>query len=265
MGFFDFLNSVGDLFGQVASLINSLFVFLWNAMLSLFIFIWNTLVILANFLLGALRAIGKFFARFWTDYVLKGIRGLLHLWEKIRFQLQRIFGPVLRFMQRVRAWFDAHILPILLRYINLIQRIRRFLVVLRLLHIHWADALDNQLARIQGKLTAVIEVVRGTLNQIISTLALVMDPSLIIRRNVLGASLLSHLGAVKRIVGYGSNRILTADEAKQIDRNVSRYKATAVTAHVAQLAASGLTDEDKAEREAARRALVEAFGVALPF
>jgi hypothetical protein len=216
----------------------------------------------SNSLFGS---IGKFFENFWNHFIKRAILGLLKLWENIRDRLARLLGPLLRWLQRIRQWFDTHVLPILLRYINLIQRIRRFLVVLRLLHIHWADALDSQLAKIQGKLTAVIEVVRGTLNQIISTLALVMDPSLIIRRNILGASLLSHLGAVKRIVGYGDNRILTADEAKEIDRDANRYKAATVTAHVTQLAASGLTDEDKAEREAARRALVEAFDTALPF
>jgi hypothetical protein len=263
VGFFDFLNGIGSALSAIAQAISSLFVWLWQVTQALFVFLWNVLAAVFQWTLAGLAKIGQFFRRFWTDYIRRGLRGLLDLYKRIRDRLALIFGPIIRWLQKVRAWFDAHILPVLKKYLQLIQRIRQFLVILRVFNVRWAKELDNYLARVQGKITLAIDVIRGTLNQIINTLALIVDPDLIIRRNMLGASLLAHLGALKRIVGYGSNRILTSDEADKIERNKNRYKASVVDEHLQELHESGPTEEDKARRQTIRRQLKELTGLEL--
>lgn len=263
MGFFDFLAGIGSALSAIANAISALFAWLWQVTQALFIFLWNVLVAVFQWTLASLAKIGAFFRRFWTDYIRRGFRGLLDLYKKIRDRLAIIFGPIIRWLQKARAWFDAHILPVLKKYLQLIQRIRQFLVVLRVFNVRWARELDNYLARLQGKITQAIDVIRGTLNQIINTIALIVDPSLIIRRNTLGASLLVHLGALKRIVNYGSNRIATADEVEKLERNKNRYKASVVDEHLQELHESGPNEEDKARRQTIRRQLKELTGLEL--
>jgi hypothetical protein len=153
----------------------------------------------------------------------------------------------------------------LLKELQLIQRIRQFLSVLRIFHVKWAQALDDKLLSLQGKITTTIEAVRGVLNTIINWIALVTDPSMIIRRNTLGAWLLSHLGLVKRVVGYGGNKPINAADQKSLDAARTRYYTANVQTHLQALALTGPTQQDLDERAAARAALEKATGAPLPF
>jgi hypothetical protein len=265
MGFFDFLNNIGSIFGQLASLISSLFVALWNAMVAVFNFIWSALVTVVDAIVSVFKNVGSFFARMWTDYVKPAISGLFSSVIKLFDRLHRLLTPLLKWIQKIRKWYDTHILPMLMKELQLIQRIRQFLSVLRIFHVKWAQALDDKLLSLQGKITTTIEAVRGVLNTIINWIALVTDPSMIIRRNTLGAWLLSHLGGLKRIVGYGGNRPVTSDEQKAMDKDRTRYYTTTVHDHATALLRTGLTDDDLAERAKARAALAEATGAPLPF
>ncbi len=124
--------------------------------------------------------------------------------------------------------------------------------------------LDNKLVDLQNRIEQTISIVRGTLNQIINTLAIAFNPSLFITRNVLAGSLLSNLGAVKRIFGFGDGRILSASEQATIEHDHALYYKSTVEAHIKTLVATGLTAEDKANRTAARQALTAAFNAPLP-
>jgi hypothetical protein len=87
----------------------------------------------------------------------------------------------------------------------------------------------------------------------------------VLTRNLLGASLLSNLGAVKRIFGFGDNRILSASEQATIERDHALYYKSTVDSHVKTLLATGPTAEDKARRTQFRQALAETTGTPLPF
>jgi hypothetical protein len=265
MGFLDFLGSVGDIFGEIASLVAQVFAVLWHVMVALFTFIWNTLVAVFNFLVSVFQNVAKLFARLWTDYVKPAINGLFNFIAKIYSAIHRVLDPLMRWIQKIRAWYDTHILPILKKQIQMIQRVRQFLTILRIFHVKWAQRLDDKLAGIQSKITDSIELVRGYLNMVISWIALITDQTNVIRRSVLGSWLLSHLGALKRIVGYGDGRQITQAEQDAIAKAHNRYTTANVHAHVQTLAMTGLTTDDMADRDAARAALVVATGTPLPF
>lgn len=265
MEFLDFLSSVGDIFGQLASIISEIFSFLWNVMAQLFSFLWNTQVAVFNWNFSTFLSVGKFFQNIWTNYIKIGLLWVMKEIGKLWSFLHRILDPILKWLVKLRHWYDTHILKVLMKQIQMIQKVRQFLVLLRIFHVKWAQKLDDLLASMQGKITYSIEVVRGTLNQIISWIALVTDPSMIIRRNTLGAWLLSHLGGLKRIVGYGDGRPITSAEQAAIDKAHNRYHTTTVQDHVRALVMTGLTDDDLADRAAARQALADATGQPLPF
>jgi hypothetical protein len=265
MGFLDFLGSIGDIFGEIASLISELFAFLWSYVYAALVFIWNTLIAVFNFLLSVFQNVGKFLARAWTDFIKPAINSIINFIAKIYSAIHRVLDPLLRWIQKIRKWYDTHILPILMRQLQMIQKVRRFLAILRIFHVKWAQQLDDKLAGIQSKITDTISVVRGYFNLIIDWIALICDETNVIRRSVLGSWLVSNLGGLKRIVGYGDGRQVTNSEQAAMDKARNRYTSANVHDHVQTLAMTGLTTDDMADREAARTALAEATGTPLPF
>jgi hypothetical protein len=220
---------------------------------------------LVRILIFIFTALGKFLLHVWQQYIKKAIAWLASHVQKLRAWLKRTIGPIIKRLEKIKKWYDTHILKQQLRMLQQIQMVRRFLGILRLFHVKWAAKLDGALADVQNRIQQSIALVRGTLNQIINTLALMLDPELLITRNVLGGTLLKNLGAVKRIFGYGDNRILSGSEQATIEHQHSLYFTSNVHAHVSTLATSGLTDDDKANRTAARQALADATNAPLPF
>lgn len=104
------------------------------------------------------------------------IAKLISAIQRLHDWLKRHIQPIIDFLKYWRAWFDRfyrlHILPI----INLIQRIRRFLLILRLLHIHFADALDKWLQKYEQTLNKIFLTIHGTLNQLIGWASLASSP-----------------------------------------------------------------------------------------
>lgn len=206
-----------------------------NAIISALVFLFNLLVFAANFLLNGLLTVAKYLLDGFK-VLLRGLKHVLsdifhgrfkHLFEdylKLKETLKRWFGPLLKWLQRIRKWFDLYVLRPMKIIVNIIQRIRQILVIFRIFHFKFAEKLDAFLARVESKLVKNVLFLRKVLNQVISLIDILVDPSLIFRRNVVGATLLSWLGAVKRIVGFGSNRALGADEVDSIEKDKALLK-----------------------------------------
>lgn len=84
--------------------------------------------------------------------------------------------PIVKFLKRVRELldfiFEKFVRPILM----LIQHIRQFLLLLRLLHIKWAEDLDRVLRQVQAEIAKPFEIVRKQLNGVLDVLELVLHP-----------------------------------------------------------------------------------------
>jgi hypothetical protein len=208
--------------------------------------------------------IWKFLKRVWQDYIKKAIQWLSDHVRKLRAWLKRTVGPIIKRLQTWKKWYDEHILKQQLRMLKMIQVVRNFLGILRLFHVKWAAKLDQSLADMQNRIEEVISVTRGVLNQIINTLAIAFDPTMLITSNVLAASLLGNLGAVKRIFGYGFHGPLTPGEAAFVSKNAGRFLKSTANGHIATVASSGLTDYDKSEVADSRRAIADASGAPPP-
>jgi hypothetical protein len=227
-------------------------------------YLYSIIHALLNFLVNFFRTLGKFLLHIWQQYVKRAIQWLASHVQKLRAWLKRTIGPIIKRLEKIKKWYDTHILKQQLRMLQMLQTIRRFLGILRLFHVKWAAKLDGTLADLQNRIEQSISIVRGTLNQIINTLAIAFDPTMVLTRNLLGASLLSNLGAVKRIFGFGDNRILSASEQATIDHDHALYYKTTVDAHVNALTATGPTAEDKSRRIEFRQALADVTNTTLP-
>lgn len=212
----------GDFFGGVISSIEAAIAaivdalnFVWNTLVKVANFIWAALVTVANVLVSTVKVVARGFIHVLNDIVHGRFLHLFKDYLDLKAKITAWLAPVLRILQRIRQIYQQLVLAPLLRFINLIQHIRQFLVVFRLLGFKWAKRLDNSLTSIEQRVVKNTLVLQAWINLAISVLDLAIDPSLILRKNFLLASLLSFLGAVKRVVFFGANRTPSTDEIKQ--------------------------------------------------
>ena len=90
--------------------------------------------------------------------------------------LKRHIQAIKDFIQYWKDWFDRYYRRYVLPMMNLIQNIRRFLLILRLLHVHFADKLDKWLQQYEMEVNKVFLAIHGTLNQLLDWLTLATNP-----------------------------------------------------------------------------------------
>ncbi len=243
--FFDFdpiLSFLGSTIDAIFSAISAFFIFLYNLLVTLVVFLWNVILIVAKFLLVMLGRIRDFFKTIWENVIKRSLVKLVQIYASIRAKLTKIFGPILRIIRRIRTWIDRHILPIVLRMINTIQRIRQILVVFRIMGFEWAKALDRKLAQLEGEIFQAFQRVRSQLNRVSTIINLIADPDLILRGNVLVRSILRALDAMSRgLFGVGIKDLIgtsgpgptndkpgltTRTEAQEVSRAIFTPRST---------------------------------------
>jgi len=193
--FFGFVNSILSNNAGVYSTLISLFQWLVQVMAILFNALWKALVDIANFLFNLLTKVGKLFRFLWDGFFKRIFTGLFNAILKAHDWLEAHLQPIIRFLQRIRAFVDR----VLNRYVrpimNMIQRMRQFLLILRLFHVKWAQQLDAKLVQIEVKMASVFIEARRILNGVIDAVNLVVDPTRLLKHPILIISIRRSLPA----------------------------------------------------------------------
>lgn len=173
--------------------------YLLQVLVAVFEFLYTLLAAVFNFLWALLVKVGDFFKTLWTGFFKKIFQGFFHAILKVHDWLEAKLGPVIRFLQKMRAyidrWYRLYIKPIL----NMIQSVRKFLEILRLFGIKWAAALDARLAQVENDINQVFATVRGIINGFIDILNAIADPMGLLRRPTLILSLRRTFNALVRL------------------------------------------------------------------
>lgn len=189
--------------------------YVWELLGSWITYLYNLLWYTIAYLLSALQWLYKLAVNvlFWLKYNV--VEPLLNAYKSLHDFLARIFGPVLDWINRIQNWWTKYILPWQKLAIEIISRVRIALQLLKLLGVKWAAKLDADLAEIQAWVTTSIQDIQRTLNTLSTLLGVVLDPSMLMRRDFFLGTLFSNLGAVKRAVSYGNNTPLTPQQTSQ--------------------------------------------------
>jgi hypothetical protein len=209
----------GGVIDSIVGVINAIIAalgFLFNLLVAAFTWLFNALLAVATALVNAIKIIARGFIHVISDIIHGRFLHLFQDYLDLKDKLTQWLKPVLDFLKKVKALFDKYVLAPLLRTINMIQKIRQFLTIFRILGFKWAAVLDNQLLKLEQRLITNTLVIQSWINFAISAISLIMDPTLIMRRNFMLASLLSFLGAFKRVVFFGANRTPSTDEISQM-------------------------------------------------
>lgn len=178
-GGFNFGGIFDPLLGVLAAIVDAIIAFL-NALLV-------ALVQVLNFLFAGEQGIFGF-SFSGLDKVFRGLKNILDQVFKVTViaalkHLLALYQKLQRWIRKLKMWLDRfrklqqlNQVMAFRRLINLIQRIRKVLVVLRILHVKWASKLDNWLAGIEGKLIQRTAQIQAKTNEIIAWLNVVADP-----------------------------------------------------------------------------------------
>jgi hypothetical protein len=166
---------------------------------------WVKAVVLA--IIGVLQAIAGLFVHIWNNFFKGLFRGLLDKLKKSQIWNDLKHGHILQFLHDLRALLDSLFLSYIKPILDLLQHVRQFLLILRVLHVQFAQKLDNLLAQIQGDIAKEFLLIRGAVNNVIDLANILQDPSLLLRKPTLIASLRRILPALsvvltRRPLGY---------------------------------------------------------------
>jgi hypothetical protein len=176
MDFGDFINC---LFGDLQQFLNSIVALiqkLFTVLVQVFAFIWKGLQTVADYALKGLEKVAGFFKHLWEGFFKKIFTGIVDVLRKVHNWLEAHLRPIINWLKKAQVWLERHVWAPLRQYIQFLQRIRRYLAVLKLLHIKWADALDRRLSRTEQELAHVFLLARGVINQVLTWINAASDP-----------------------------------------------------------------------------------------
>jgi hypothetical protein len=212
---FDFGGIFDPLLGFLASII--------DAILNFLVSLVQAIVQVVNFLYeGELGIFG--FSNKGLESVWKGLKNIMDQVFKVwvvnaLHHLLSLYQKLTAWIRKLKAWLDKlrklqqlYQVRAMKRFINLIQRIRQLLVIFRILHLKFAQKLDDWLTHIEGKLITREAQIAAKTNEIIGWINFIADPTKLFRLSPLAQSLYRYIRGLRGVLGIPESRPLTVDE-----------------------------------------------------
>lgn len=195
-GLFSFLGGLGGIGQEIAQI----FITLVNLIAEVFVFLWHAIVDVFNILLKAGQAVAKGLRFVWDHFFSKLFTSVVKFFRAAHDWLETHLKPVIDFLKAARAayerWFNTFIKP----FLNVLQHVRRIIGVFRLLHLHFADHLDDVIAKIEGKVVDLALKQIAVYNSLIDAINGLTDPLALLRHPVLVISIRRSIATISRAV-----------------------------------------------------------------
>jgi len=114
-------------------------------------------------------AIGRWLGNLYCDYL------------DLKSRLKDFFGPVIDILKKIHDWYNIVWKSVVVPILNVIQRLRQSLVLLRIFHVKWAQKLDTDLAQLEGKIVSNFLLAKRWINLASNWINLLVDPAGIMR------------------------------------------------------------------------------------
>jgi hypothetical protein len=199
-------------------------------------------------LIGFLSSLRNFLRHLKDTILGHLIRDIWREAMKIKLKLHQVLDPVLATIKRIRAIQQYYFDHLLKPYLDLIQRIRRVLVVFRLLHFRWADALDKYLVEREVQIQKLFLEARRDLNTLADWINFIVDPFHLINHNLFLGSAIRSAKELYAIVFGAQRGSLSPAQAKEQTADAHRFDRQNVIAELHERAQLGLLPGDQEEQ-----------------
>lgn len=130
--------------------------------------------------------------------------------DRVEQWLSRTFGPLLRYLRRVRDWVLALYANVVRPVLDIIDVTRRGLRVLGALGLEWARALDRRLADLEEAIERPFRLVLEKLNEVIDVIDRVITLDGLVQRRAFIATLARDVKYAVNQLGWGLHNPLSA-------------------------------------------------------
>jgi hypothetical protein len=244
-GGFDFGGLFDALLGELGALIQAILQFLQDLVI--------VLVNALNFLFAGEQGIFSFSFAGLTDI----LKGLVHILDRVfkavvlgaLHHLWDLFTKLQAFVRKLKQWLDRfhqlqrqYQIKAFRRVINLIQRIRKILVIFRVLHLKFAQKLDQFLSHVEAVIVQrQLDIARKD-NTIIGWMNVILDPSGILRHIQTMGSIGHSLGDMLGALGALGITKVFPQLAQVVGANVPQRPWSAVRAQFRQESSTNTGD-----------------------
>ena len=161
----DWLNNAGMTLGDAAASIMAALNFLFALLVGVFQFLYQLITAVFNFFLDLMKKLATFLHTLWTSFFKRIFVDVMNAIRKLHSWLELHLGPFIKWLQQARAYLDRIFRLYIKPMLNLIQHVRQYLQILRLLGVKWAGALDAKLGQLEGKIAGRSTGVVSALSQ----------------------------------------------------------------------------------------------------
>lgn len=195
-------NLANDISGQVATIYAAI-TWLFTVLVKVANFLWAVDLAIAEFAETTKAHIVDFFHSLYTLFLAALIAKLIAAVRALHKWLETKLKPIIDFLVALRKlinhYFNTYVKP----FLNMLQHVRQYLGILRLLGVKWAGALDNRLGQIEGAIAGIFLQMRAILNAGIDILNCLADPLNLFRRPTAVLSIRRILPSLVRVsTGY---------------------------------------------------------------
>ena len=207
-----------------------------------------------NALFGGLgQALGNIFGSIidWLKHLKDTWLGHLigSIWDRVKKIYKSIAGAIKKIICIIQAYEDLvqqYEDKILKPIINLIQRVRRVLLIFRIFHFKFAERLDNYLAIQEAKLARIFLFQRRWLNYVIDGLNLIVDPFGLFNEGMYVKSALRSIGDLFGALWGAQNHPLGSSDARAQAQMAASLDRPQIREYAASVLATGLPPTDLA-------------------
>lgn len=216
--------------------------------------LFNALKSAITAIVNQISAFLQHIAQTWLGQILKSMwTTVKQIFQAVQKEITSIVKLLQYYERLVKYWEQKILGPI----INLIQALRKTLVIFRIFHLKFAVQLDNYLSGIEGRLTNIFLWYQKQLNYIIDALDFIVDPFGLISEGLFIGSAIRSIGAVwAAVMGYPQSGITPAQSTAAAART-QFYTAQSQQAYMKGLAAGGTNPDDAAIIAAQRQGYAE--------
>lgn len=189
----------------------------------------------------------QYLAQTWLGQIVKSIWNTLKtIFAAVAKELKYIMQLFQQYEKLVRYWQQKILGPIL----NVIQALRKTLVLFKLFHIKQAAALDNYLSGIEGRLANIFLFYQRELNSIINAIDLIVDPFGLISEGMLIDSTVRSIGGILTGIFGGNVATLSASDNADAAKRTNMFTAASQKDYMKEIGAGGTDPDDDAIIEA---------------